>query len=306
MISEQYLFAAAVFGFVVMAVWWVLRLLLSEEDQKLMRRLRNRETAPAAEPTGGAKLNSLLTRVGQAAARPFMPTTRERQSALRRQLGYAGIYSPAAVRMMAGCKVLLLAGGLIGGYCVGLMLGQGALGLSLGGMAGYLLPGLWLGRRIRAQQKALDRGLPDALDLLVVCVEAGLTVDAALQRVGQELSMANPKLARELEITHMETRVGVSRADSLRNFAQRTGSSAINTLATMLIQAERFGTSVAQSLRIQAETLRVARQHMAEEMAAKASVKLSFPVVLFIFPAVLIVLAGPAAIGLLKSALFAN
>jgi tight adherence protein C len=233
-----------------------------------------------------------------------MPTKRERQSALRRQLGYAGIYSPAAIRTLAGCKVLLLAGGLFGGYLLGLAMEQLLLGLSVGGLVGYLLPTFWLGQKIKAQRNAIEEGLPDALDLLVVCVEAGLTVDAAMQRVGQELALAHASLARELEITHMETRVGVARSDAMKNLASRTGSRALGTLATMLIQAERFGTSIAHSLRIHAESLRTARQHRAEEMAAKASVKLSFPVVLFIFPAVLIVLAGPAVIGFMKSSLF--
>lgn len=305
MFGDGYIFFAAVFGFVAVLVWWIARLLLRDDDEKLMQRLRS-PNSPADPTESGGGLGAMLTRIGNAASKPFMPTNRERQSALRRQLGYAGIYSPAAIRTLAGCKVLLLAGGLLTGYMLGMTIGNLALGLSVGGLLGYVLPGIWLGRRIKRQQKAIEFGLPDALDLLVVCVEAGLTVDAAMQRVGQELALAHPQLARELEITHMETRVGVARADAMKNLAARTGSTSLNTLATMLIQAERFGTSLAQSLRIQAETLRVARQHKAEEMAAKASVKLSFPVVLFIFPAVLIVLAGPAAIGLLKSALFAD
>jgi tight adherence protein C len=150
----------------------------------------------------------------------------------------------------------------------------------------------------------LTQGLPDALDLMVVCVEAGLTVDAAMQRVGEELVLAHPSLSREMGIAHMETRVGLSRAESLKNLGARTGNAAIQSLAAMLIQADRFGTSIANALRIHAESLRQKRQHAAEEMAAKASVKMSFPLVLFIFPATFIVLAGPTVIGLFRSALF--
>jgi tight adherence protein C len=136
-----------------------------------------------------------------------------------------------------------------------------------------------------------------------VCVEAGLTVDAAMHRVGQELMIAHPAISRELAITYMETRIGLSRADALKNLGNRTGSPALQSLAAMLTQADRFGTSIAGALRIHADTLRQARQHAAEEMAAKASVKMSFPLVLFIFPATFIVLAGPTVISLMNSGL---
>jgi tight adherence protein C len=156
----------------------------------------------------------------------------------------------------------------------------------------------FLGSR-RKQQVFL--GLPDALDLMVVCVEAGLTVDSAMQRVGQELGLAHPELSRELGIAHMETRVGLSRQEAMKNLGVRTGSSALQSLAAMLIQADRFGTSIASALRIHAESLRNSRQAAAEELAAKASVKMSFPLVLFIFPATFIVLAGPTVLQLMNS-----
>jgi tight adherence protein C len=139
---------------------------------------------------------------------------------------------------------------------------------------------------------------------MVVCVEAGLTVDSAMQRVGQEMTNTHPDLARELSIAHMETRVGLSRAESLKNLGQRTGNPALQSLAAMLIQAERFGTSIASALRIHADTLRLKRQLAAEESAAKASVKMTFPLVLFIFPATFIILAGPTFLNLMNSELF--
>ena len=156
---------------------------------------------------------------------------------------------------------------------------------------------------IKSNQKALTHGLADALDLMVVCVEAGLTVDAAMQRVGTEMVMAHPEISRELGITHMETRVGLSRVEALKNLGVRTGCEALQSLSAMLIQADRFGTSIASALRIHADTLRQNRHHAAEELAAKASVKMSFPLVLFIFPATFIVLAGPTVIGLMNSPL---
>jgi tight adherence protein C len=160
---------------------------------------------------------------------------------------------------------------------------------------------MWLKLAIASNQKQLGYGLADAMDLMVVCVEAGLTVDAAMQRVGQELSIAHPAISRELGIAHMETRVGLSRSEAMKNLGVRTGNEPLQALAAMLIQADRFGTSIAQALRIQAETLRLNRQHAAEEMAAKASVKMSFPLVLFIFPATFIVLAGPVVLDVLNS-----
>jgi tight adherence protein C len=223
---------------------------------------------------------------------------------MRKKLSKAGIYTPASIKMVQGMKVICLGAGLIGGYIAGGMVENILLGVSLGGLAGYMAPSLWLNLQIKSQQKALEYGLPDALDLMVVCIEAGLAVDAAMQRVGTELNIAHPRLSREFEITHMETRVGLARAEALKNLGHRTGSDALKGLASMLIQAERFGTSIAGALRIHGESLRASRQFKAEEMAAKASVKMSFPLVLFIFPATFIVLAGPTVIGLMNSAFF--
>ena len=303
MMTDQTVLITCTFGAVGMIVWWISSRLLRDENARLRDRLRTDEKPPAPSSRLAA-IGQMLQRVGQAAASPFMPKDPKTQSTLRQRLASAGIYSPAAIRLIIGCKVLLLGAGLVGGYLLGLVVGNMWVGVSFGGLTAYVLPAIWLKVQARKQQKALFNSLPDALDLLVICVEAGLTIDAAMQRVGQELSIAHPRLARELEITHMETRVGLPRADALNNLGRRTASLAVQGLASMLIQAERFGTSIATALRVQADTLRVQRQHLAEESAAKASVKLTFPVVLFIFPAVLIVLVGPAVIGLLKSALF--
>ncbi len=276
---------------------------------KLRDRLVGKAETDATRPEGHGRLAaSVLRRVGDAAAEPFMPKTREAQSELRRRLGFAGIYSPSALKLVTGAKALCLAvgvviGGVAAAYTVTGLWMQIAV-TSVGGIAGYLAPMMWLKSRIKSNMKALTHGLADALDLMVVCVEAGLTVDAAMQRVGQEMAIAHPSIARELGITHMETRVGLSRMESLKNLGVRTGCEALQSLAAMLIQADRFGTSIASALRVHAETLRQNRFHQAEELAAKASVKMSFPLVLFIFPATFIVLAGPTVIGLMNSPLF--
>jgi tight adherence protein C len=273
-------------------------------------KLRDRLTGKAqndatrtSQPTG---MMPLLRKVGNVAAEPFMPKTREAQSELRMRLGYAGVYSSSALKLVTGAKVIALGLGLIAGYFLmgfvdGIWMKMAML--STGGLVGYLGPTFWLKWKIGSNRKALTHGLADALDLMVVCVEAGLTVDSAMQRVGTEMALAHPEISRELGITNMETRVGLSRMEALKNLGVRTGCEALQSLAAMLIQADRFGTSIASALRIHADTLRQNRHHAAEELAAKASVKMSFPLVLFIFPATFIVLAGPTVIGLLNSPL---
>jgi hypothetical protein len=215
--------------------------------------------------------------------------------------GTEDVYASASVSAARDDDVVLRAVEIDGVTGPATYLDKTLLGLSVGGLIGYMLPMIWLRTRINANQKALTHGLPDAIDLMVVCVEAGLTVDAAMQRVGQELAIAHPAVSREFGIAHMETRVGLSRAEAMKNMGIRTGSAALQSLTSMLVQADRFGTSIANALRIHSETLRLNRQHAAEELAAKASVKMSFPLVLFIFPATFIVLAGPTVIGLMNA-----
>jgi tight adherence protein C len=276
------------------------------DSGKLRNRLIGKVSNDPSQPAQRRGMVPLLKKMGNAAAEPFMPKTREAQSELRSRLGYAGVYSSAAIKLVTGAKVIALGIGLIAGYfgCAfvdGIWMKMAML--STGGLLGYLGPTIWLKMKIKSNRKQLTYGLADALDLMVVCVEAGLTVDSAMQRVGSEMALAHPAISRELGITHMETRVGLSRMEALKNLGVRTGCEALQSLAAMLIQADRFGTSIASALRIHADTLRQNRHHAAEELAAKASVKMSFPLVLFIFPATFIVLAGPTVIGLLNSPL---
>jgi tight adherence protein C len=306
--DQQLLLMFCIAGMVGLAAYGLSRLLMGETDEKLRQRLSTNDPDGAGSSRTGASAGEtvvpILQKIGQAAASPFMPKSRETISGLRRSLGYAGIYSPMAIKLVTGAKAIALCVGLFGGYALGLVIDNMLLGIPVGALIAYYIPKLWLRIKINENQRKLTIGLPDALDLMVVCVEAGLTVDSAMQRVGQELGLAHPALSRELGIAHMETRVGLSRSEALKNLGVRTGNPALQSLASMLIQAERFGTSIAGALRIHAESLRTKRQHAAEEMAAKASVKLSFPLVLFIFPATFIVLAGPTVINLMRSSLF--
>lgn len=161
---------------------------------------------------------------------------------------------------------------------------------------GYVLPGMALARMAKARQHKIRLGLPDALDLLVVSVEAGLGLDQAIQRVGNELAFAHPELCGELRLINLELRAGKARSEALHNLAERTGVDDIASLVSMLVQTDKFGTSVAQSLRVHSDTVRTKRRQRAEEAAAKTGVKMVFPLVFCIFPAIWVVTIGPAAI----------
>lgn len=174
--------------------------------------------------------------------------------------------------------------------------------LALGGLAlGYVLPGMVLARLAKRRAHRIRLSLADALDLLVVSVEAGLGLDQAMTRVGTELAFAHPELSEELKLINLELRAGKARAEALRNLADRTGVDDLSSLVTMLIQTDKFGTSVAQSLRVYSETLRTKRRQRAEEAAAKTTIKLVFPLVLFIFPTMFVVILAPALIRIVRT-----
>lgn len=163
---------------------------------------------------------------------------------------------------------------------------------------GYFFPNAVLAHRIANRKREIFESFPDALDLVIVCVEAGLGLDAALARVGEEMHVRSPILGEELHLINLELRAGSSRERALRNLALRTGVEDIDSLVAMLVQSDRFGTSVAESLRVHADSLRTKRRLIAEEAAAKIAVKLLFPLIFFIFPSMLLVLLGPAFISI--------
>ena len=299
--DERLLFTLCLFGVVALVVFALGKLFAGDGGERVRERLSGQ--TQVEKKTSGITLGDVAQKIGSAAATLHAQYPRK-QSALRRKLSMAGMYSSSSIRMVTGCKVICLGVGLILGYFVALLIDNYLLGIACGGLVGYMAPNDLLPLSHQPTAKALEYGLPDALDLMVVCVEAGLAVDAAMQRVGQELLLVHPCLSRELEIAHMETRVGLSRSESLRNLGLRTGSAPLQGLGSMLIQAERFGTSISSALRVHGESLRLSRQHKAEEMAAKAAVKMTFPLVLFIFPATFIILAGPTIIGMMNSSFF--
>jgi len=166
---------------------------------------------------------------------------------------------------------------------------------------GYYLPDFILKRKIAERQREIFETFPDALDLMTVCVEAGLAMDAALARVGAEIGLKSAILAEELQLVTLELRAGSAKDKALRNLALRTGVEDVDALVKMLIQADRFGTSVGVALRVQSEQLRTRRRQMVEEQAAKIATKLLFPLIFFIFPALLVVLLGPAVLQIMQA-----
>jgi len=161
---------------------------------------------------------------------------------------------------------------------------------------GFLAPDLWLGKRVSARQTKLRLGLPEALDLIVICVEAGLSMDRATMRTAEELRISQPAIADELNLVYLEQRAGRPRAEAWRHLGERTGVDTVRSLASIIIQADKFGTSIGKTLRTHSETLRTRRRQDAEEQAAKTTVKLVFPLVLFIFPSLFVVTIGPSMI----------
>lgn len=261
----------------------------------MVRRLSNLSDVPAPVPEGAfaekqkQRVRDALTSIGSLA--PGKSTPRTQLLMMR-----AGYRNPGALSTLQGLKVILPIVLVSVVYFTGLYSWNPILILAGALLAGFLLPEVWVVWRVNVRQRRLRRALPDALDLLVICVEVGLGLDQAIMRVAQELKVVHRELSEELQLVILEMRVGKTRLEALRDLSVRTGVDDLKSLVAMLVQTERFGTSVAQSLRVYSDEMRIRRRQRAEEMGAKTSVKMVFPLVLFIFPALMVVVAGPAII----------
>jgi tight adherence protein C len=237
-------------------------------------------------------------------AKPVTPKSIEEQSNLKIKLANAGYRQDNLAMTFLASKTILgiiaLVVSLIFTMSAGMAV-QKIFGISAfaGGLA-FLLPDVWLCLAASERKTKIRYGLPDCLDLMVVSVEAGLGLDAALLKVSQEMNKVHPELAEEFMLVNREIQMGLTRADALTNIAIRTGVPELKSLAAILIQAEKFGTSIATALRSHADTMRTKRRQEAEERAAKTAVKLTLPLILFIFPAIFVVLAGPAMLKLVE------
>jgi tight adherence protein C len=239
---------------------------------------------------------------------PLLPQDKQERTRLQARLYHAGLYSRQAMLLFLGVKMLLIVSPAVLGILAGVgglvELQNGLIGGAMLGILGMVCPSFWLDMRKRGRQTTLRRALPDALDVLVICLEGGLSLPSALKRVASELRTAHPVLAYELNIVQREVQLGLSSGEALRQFADRTDLEELRMLASLILQSERFGASLVKALRVHAETLRQKRLFHAEEMAHKAATKVLFPTVLCILPGMFIVILGPAVIQIME--MFSN
>lgn len=306
-IDMERLLPFAIFGAIAALAWWVLGLVASDRPRALERldalkhprsRLQN---APVKKKD---KITRVLENAAPALAKPLQPQNEQEVGKLRLRLANAGFRSEAASTIFLSMKVACgLLGLIVGG---GILLGSGGLNnrniiytILLAGVMFYL-PTLVLSFLVRRRQQAVFHGLPDALDLMVVCVEAGLGLDQAMRKVAEEMKKTFPVIAEEFGLANLQLQMGRPRNEVLHELGMRTGVADVRSLAGVLIQADKFGSSIAQALRVQSDSMRTRRRQLAEEKAAKTAVKLIFPLVIFIFPGIFVVLVGPAAITMVK------
>lgn len=301
-------FLALVFGVVALVTWISIRQLVPTRLEERLEAIA-KGAGPAGASAPPDAILGLAARFMSPLARPSLPAEQWEKSPLRIRFANAGLRTAPAPMVYFGAKTLLTF--LLPGLLLAVLLASGSAvqsrPLMFGALAlatiGYYLPNLALAQLIKRRQRELFEAFPDALDLMRVCVQAGLGLDAAIERVGREMALESPALSDEFHLVSLELRAGASRAEALRNLALRVAVPDVDALVAMLVQADRFGTSVSESLRVHSDALRSRRRFIAEEAAAKLPVKLVFPLVLCIFPALLAVLLGPSMISIYRNVL---
>jgi tight adherence protein C len=284
-------------AFAVTAFYW----LLVRPASPVNERLREINPSIKVTPEPPQVTRVLVERVAEPISRIGPKPSARNVRRLRRRLVMAGFLNEKAISVYRAAQVASAVAFPALTALILLVTGKGfdfsGIALVLIALAfGLFIPSFMLSRLVTKHQYRITRALPDALDLMVVCVEAGLGLNAALYRVGQEMELVEPALSTQLAITNREIRAGKPREEALRNLGDRTGVDDLKSLVAMLIQTDRFGTSIADSLRVFADSLRTRRRQRAEEQVGKTTIKLIFPLLLFIFPALLIVLLVPAFI----------
>lgn len=302
--------ALSTFLVIMLAGTAVFFYLNTREVLQMWRRRAEGQTVAAEEGEDSGRFAELAQAQIRALLEWFatlnQPSNVEEMRATRRLLITAGYRSGKAPVFYTGAKLLLA----ITAVVLIAMIPVKALGFPtatnlifyylLAATCAYYAPSLWLKRAIANRQDNLQRAIPDALDLMVVCVEAGLGLDQALARVGEDVKQAHPELGDELNILSLELRTGVQRQEALRNLAHRTNLEEVKNLVALLVQTDRFGTSIGQALRVHADSMRTTRKLKAEELAAKLPVKLLLPLIFFIFPSMFVVTIGPAVIKMIR------
>jgi len=276
--------------------------------------MRSRRGVSADEPLSSddlkKKKNQALAAALEKATSPLADTVRgseKEMGVLRERLMNAGFRSESAPIVFKGLQLIIACVGLFFGGVFGLIangLSQGmVIKLLLGLIAGFMVPKLLLEYKAKKRMEAIFLGLPDALDLMVVCVEAGLGMDQALRKVAEEMAKSHKAISEEFNVANQQLQFGRLRSEVLQALGYRSGVDDLKQLASILIQADKFGSSVANALRVQSDSMRTKRKQIAEEKAAKTAVKMIFPLVLFIFPGIFVVLVGPAGINMYRNLL---
>ncbi len=304
LIKFEDLVPLAVFGMFAALAWWVLEHVAAGKSRAIERleELKNPRRRNLAHDLPVRKADTavkVLEKAAPALAKPLAPKSAQELGKLKSKLSAAGFRSEAAGSVFLMLKFLGLVGGLLLGGGTSLTMDgitrKSLITAVLAGGGLFYLPDLALWFLGSRRKQAIFLGLPDALDLLVVCVEAGLGLDQAMRKVAEEMKKTYRVIAEEFGLANFQLQMGRPRAEVLHELGVRTGVPDLRALAAVLIQADRFGTSIAQALRVQSDSMRTRRRQMAEEKAAKTAVKLIFPLVLFIFPGIFVVLVGPAA-----------
>lgn len=296
-----------VFLSITLAVWAILSALGDRKAggaEDRLRRIMNpaigRKEAEERVAGRQEKFQAQVTRAANKLGQSLRPSDEAEIGKVRLGLLNAGFRNENAVAVLFGIKLILMLLGLAIAFpIVALKLGMTRNALTItavSGGIGFYLPGLVVGSRKKKRFESIFLGLPDALDLMVVCVEAGLGLDAAMRRVTTELATSCPVLCEEFAISNFQLQMGRPRKDVLRDLGLRTGVDDMRSLAAVIIQAEKFGASIGSALRVQSDAMRLRRRQYAEERAAKTAVKIMIPLILFIFPGVFVVLVGPAGI----------
>jgi tight adherence protein C len=281
-----------------------------EEQETLRRRMTDGQSS--AERLEGLRRQAkdsmgekMMKKMAPLAMKPVMPKNAEEMSRLRMKLSNAGFRRENAPTLFLASKTVLAAGIAVVALIYAFSRGYGLqpllsiLVFSAG--IGFMAPNLWLNSAVAKRVEKIRDGLPDSVDLMVITVESGLALDAAIQRVGDELRNVHPVVSEEFQIATLEAQMGIPRGEALQNLAARSGTPELRSLVAIINQAERFGTSIAQALRRQSDAMRVKRRQAAEERAQKTAVKLMMPLIFFIFPAIFIVLGGPAALKIIDA-----
>jgi tight adherence protein C len=301
----------SIFGFFAVGAW-VLLDLFSSRKPRAEERLDHLKDPRGRIGKENAKTKDAMARVFEKAAptlaAPLTPKSAKEQGKLRHKLDCAGIRGEGSAQVYMACKIVCaLTGMLISGATSLATLGGftiNTLIVTLGGLiVGFVLPDCFVWLLGSRRKQAIFLGLPDALDLMVVCVEAGLGLDQAMRKVSEEMKKAHRVIAEEFSICNFQLQMGKERKDVLHQLGTRNGVDDLRSLASTIVQAEKFGSSVGKALRVQSETMRTKRRQIAEEKAAKTAVQLLFPLVIFIFPGIFVVLVGPAAITIIEEML---